>query len=53
VTESLVTDNNCRQGQAWWSENIAVGSDFFVGKSEKNLGYTPKIGELKKSAKVF
>jgi hypothetical protein len=35
VTESVVTDNDCRQ--AWWSESIAVGSDLFVENIKKEL----------------
>jgi putative transposase len=45
VTESVVTDNNCRQ--AWWSESIAVGSDFFVENIKKQLGLRAKGRKVK------
>jgi putative transposase len=51
VAESVVTDNNRRE--AWWSESIAVGSDFFVENIKKKLGLRAKGRKVKEIDEGF
>jgi hypothetical protein len=45
LVESVVTDNNRRE--AWWTESIAVGSDFFVEDIKNKLGLRAKGRKVK------